>query len=114
MVGLIVGVGVKLAKPLGFIGTGEADVRHNLIGFVGVVFVLYEGNLNTITGLLVAVVVLVAVAVVVVTPVDRPNTEHLVGLLDVVVPSNDNFFTSTILGVVLAFGEDCTRGGGPV
>ena len=112
MVGLIVGVGVKLVKALGFMGTGEADVRHNLIGLVGVVFVLDPGNLNTITGLLV-VVVGVAVAVVV-TPEDRPNTEHLVALLVVVVPSNDNFFTSTILGAVLAFGEDCARGGGPV
>ena len=111
MVGLIVGVGVKLVKALGFIGTGEADVRHNLIGLVGVVFVLDPGNLNTITGLL---VVVVAVVVVVVAPEDRPNTEHLVALLVVVVPSNDNFFTSTILGAVLAFGEDCTRGGGPV
>ena len=111
MVGLIVGVGVKLVMDFGFIGTGEADVRLNLIGFVGVVFVLDPGNLKTITGLL---LLLVVVVVVVVTPEDRPNTEHLVGLVDVVVPSNDNFFTSTILGAVLALGEDCTSGGGPV
>lgn len=95
---------MKLA--LGFIGTGEADVRHNLIGFVGVVFVLDAGNLNTITGLLVVVVV--------VTLVDNPNIEHFVGLVVVAVPSNDNFFTNTILGAVLAFGEDWTSGGGPV
>lgn len=105
MVGFIVGAAVKLA--FGFIGTGEADVKHNLIGFVGVVFVLDAvGNLNTITGLLVVVVVVVRV--------DMPNTEHLVGLVDVVAPSNDNFSTSTILGAVLALGEDCTNGGGPV
>lgn len=107
MVGLIVGVVVKLA--LGLMGTGEADVRHSLIGFVGVVFVLDPGNLKTMTGLLVLVVV-----VIVVSLVDRPNTEHLVCLVEVVAPSNDNFFTSTILGAVLAFGEDCTSGGGPV
>ena len=91
----------------GFIGTGEADVKHNLIGFVGVVFVLDDvGNLNTITGLLVVVVV-------VVIPLDSPYTEHLVGLA-VVALSNDNFFTNTIFGAVLAFGEDCTNGGGPL
>ena len=95
---------MKLA--LGLIGTGDPDVRHNLIGFVSVVFVLDPGNLNTMTGLLVLVVV--------VTPVDKPNTEHLVGLVVAVVPSNDNFFTSTIFGALLAFGEDCTSGGGPV
>ena len=102
MVGLTVGVAVKLA--LGFMGTGDDDVRQSLTGFVGVVL-LDGGNLNTITGLLVVVVV--------VTPVDTPNIEHFVGLV-VFVPSNDNFFTNTILGGALAFGEDCTSGGGPV
>lgn len=100
---------MKLVKALGFMGTGEAVVRHNLIGLVGGVFVLDPGNLNTITGLLVVVI-----AVAVVAPEDKPNTEHWCALLVVAVPSNDNFFTSTILGAVLAFGEDCTRGGGPV
>lgn len=106
MVGLTVGVAVKLA--LGLMGTGDDDVRHSLTGFVGVVL-LDGGNLNTTTGLLVVVVVVV----VVVTPVDTPNIEHFVGLV-VVVPSNDNFFTSTILVGVLAFGEAGTSGGGPV
>lgn len=95
---------MKLA--FGFIGTGDADVKHNLIGFVGVVFVLDDvGSLSTITGLLVVVVVVI--------PLDKPYTEHLVGLA-VVAPSNDNFFTNTILGAVLAFGEDCTNEGDPV
>ena len=94
---------MKLA--LGLMGTGDDEVKHSLTGFVGVVL-LDGGNLNTITGLLVVVVV-------VDTPLDTPNIEHLVAFA-VVVPSNDNFFTSTILGGTLAFGEDCTTGGGPV
>ena len=105
---------MKLDIALGFIGTGEADVKHNFIGFVGVVFVLDVGNLKTITGLLEVLAAILVVVVMVAAPEDIPNTEHLVGLVVVVVPSNDNFFTNTILGAALAFGEDCMTGGGPV